>query len=104
MRCKSGNTEFYKDVHDFHSWTRVDLSELSKAPFANPSQNPKATQFKLFLEDQVVKGFPSMKTAESIIKIYPSVLDPKTDLPLRTGMWPATSQVKQIHVLQNYPD
>ena len=25
MRRKNGNTEFYKDFHDFHSWTRVDL-------------------------------------------------------------------------------
>ena len=29
VRRKSGNTELYKDCHDFNSWTRVDLSELS---------------------------------------------------------------------------
>ena len=29
VRRKSGNTELYKDRHDFNSWTRVDLSELS---------------------------------------------------------------------------
>nr|KAJ0193478.1 hypothetical protein LSAT_V11C800389040 [Lactuca sativa] len=50
VRRKSGNTELYKYAYDFYSWTRVDLSELSKAFFANPSQNPKATQFKHFLK------------------------------------------------------
>ena len=48
VRRKSGNTELYKDYPEFHSWTMVDLSELSNAPFENPSQDPKATHFKLF--------------------------------------------------------
>ena len=45
-----------------------------------------------------------MKTAELIIKQYPNILDPKTNLPFQAVMWPATSHVKQIPVLQNYPD
>ena len=45
-----------------------------------------------------------MKTVKSIIKQYPNVIDPKTGLPLQTVTWLATSQVKQIHGLQNYPD
>ncbi|KAL7605456.1 hypothetical protein Lser_V15G19703 [Lactuca serriola] len=34
-----------------------------------------------------------MKTATSIIKIYPNVIDPKTNQPLRSVMWPAINQV-----------
>ena len=82
----------------------MDLAELSRSPFSNPSDNPQATQFKHFLEDQVKKGFPSMKTVESVIKHYPDVIDPKTGHPLQVVMWPATNQVKQIPVLQSYPD
>ena len=91
VRRKSGNTELYKDAHDFHSWTKVDLTELSKAPFSNPTNEPKATQFRLFLEGQVAKGFPSMKTAESIIKVYLSVIDPKTNQPLPSVIWRVTN-------------
>ena len=45
-----------------------------------------------------------MKTVESIIKHYPDVIYPKTGHPLQVVMWPATNQVKQIHVLQSYLD
>lgn len=45
-----------------------------------------------------------MKTAKSIIKIYPKVINPKTGRPYRTVMWPPTNQVRQIPVLQNFRD
>ena len=103
VRRKSGNTELYKDCHDFNR-TRVDLSELSQSPFSNPTDNPQATQFKHFLEDQVKRGFPSVKTAKSVIKHYPDVVDPKIGHPLQVVMWPATKQVKHIPMLQSYRD
>ena len=104
VRRKSGNKELYKDAHDFHSFTKVDLIELSKAPFSNPSGNPKDSQFKSFLEDQVAKGFPSMKTAESFVEVHKRVFDPKNNEPIRAVMWPSTAQVKHIPVPQNCPD
>ena len=104
VRRKSGNKELYKDAHDFNSFTKVDLIELSKAPFSNPSKNSKASQFKSFLEDQVAKGFPSMKTAESFVAVHKHVLDKETSEPIRPVMWPATAQVKHIPVPQNCPD
>ena len=94
VRRKSGNTEFYNDFHDFNSWTRVDLSELSNVAFTNPSSDAKSTHFKIYLENQVKKGFPDMKTVESIIKQFPGILDLKTNLPFQAMMWPATNQVK----------
>lgn len=104
VKRKSSNVEYYKEFHDFDSWIRVDLSELANAPFANPSGDPKVTHFKLFLEDQVKKGFPSMKTEESMIKRIPDVLDPKTIQPFQTMLWPPTNQVRQILVLHNFRD
>ena len=100
----SDNTELYKDCHDFNSWNRADLSELSQSPFSNPTNNQQASNFKNFLDDQLKKDFPSLDTAESVIKHYPDVIDPKTVHPLQVVMWPATNQVKQILVLQSYPD
>lgn len=32
------------------------------------------------------------------------MIDPKTGLPLQTVMWPVAHEVKQIPILQNYPD
>ncbi|CAI9282549.1 unnamed protein product [Lactuca saligna] len=32
--------EYYQSIHDFNSWTKVDLAKLSRAPFHNPSQDP----------------------------------------------------------------
>ena len=77
---------------------------MSQSPFSKPTDNQQAINFKRFLEDQVKKVFPSMKTVESVIKQYPDVIDPKTGHPLQVVMWPATNQVKQIPVLQDYPD
>ena len=87
---KSGNSEHYRDSHDFSSWTRVDLSELSRAPFSNLTNNPQATQFKHFLEDQVKKAFPAMKTVDSVIVEHSDIIDPKTNKPLQVVMWLAT--------------
>ena len=35
----------------------IDLSELANAPFVNPCNDPKEIKFKLFLENQLKKGF-----------------------------------------------
>ena len=45
-----------------------------------------------------------METVESVIKKYPDDIDPKTGNPLQVVMWPATNQVKQFPMLQDYPD
>ncbi|KAL7589054.1 hypothetical protein Lser_V15G40640 [Lactuca serriola] len=98
---KSGNSELYRDSHIFSSLTRVDLTELSRAPFSNLTNNPQVTQFKHFLEDQVKTAFLSIQTAQFVIFEHPDILDPKTDKPLQVVMWPATKQVKQFPVLQS---
>lgn len=68
-----------KSIHDFNSWTKVDVSELSRAPFHNPSQNPSVFKFKQFLDKQLKDKFPSMKTAKALIRKDKFVLDPETN-------------------------
>lgn len=104
VKHKISSVEYYKDVHDFSSWTRVDLSELSNAPFSNPSNDPRSNHFKLYLENQVKNGYTGMKTAKSILKQFPDVIDPKANKPFKTVMWPPTNQVRQIPILHNFCD
>lgn len=99
VKCKTSNVEYYKEKHDFCSWTRVDLSELANAPFSNPSNDPQATNFKNFMGDQVKQGFTDMKTVESFIKCFLHLMEPKTNEPFKTVMWPPTKQLKQILVV-----
>ncbi|CAI9302871.1 unnamed protein product [Lactuca saligna] len=49
---RTGASECYKSTHDFNSWTKIDLAELSRAPFHNPSKDPNASNFKRFLDRQ----------------------------------------------------
>lgn len=79
VKRKSGNVEYYKEKHDFSSFTRVDLSELANAPFSNPSNDPQATKFKKFLENQVKRQFDGMKIAGSFVKHFKDMLDPTTN-------------------------
>ena len=46
VKRNSGNPEYYKSIHDFNSWKKFDLAELSRAPFHNSSQDPNATNYK----------------------------------------------------------
>ena len=90
VKRKSNTVEYYKHQTEFSSLTKVDLTELSAAPFYNPSNNSQATTFKLFLENQVKRGFDGMKTAESFLKTSKHVSDPSTKKKIKTVMWPPT--------------
>lgn len=85
-----GTPEYYKDTHDFCSWTKVDITELSKAPFHNPSKDPQAFNFKYFLERQVKEKFTGMKTTNSLVRRDPELLDPRTNKPMKIVLWPPT--------------
>ncbi|CAI9276288.1 unnamed protein product [Lactuca saligna] len=79
VKRNSGHSEHYKNIHDFHSRTKVDLSELSRAPFHNPSNNQSATNFHQFLIRQVRDNFPSMKTTKAMIVKDKDIFDPETN-------------------------
>lgn len=50
------------------------------------------------------KCFTDRKTVESFIKSFLNVLDPKTNEPIKTVMWPPTNQVRRIPIVQNFRD
>nr|KAJ0212168.1 hypothetical protein LSAT_V11C400222410 [Lactuca sativa] len=75
VKRKTNNVEYYKDKNDFSSLTKVNLAELSEVPFSNPSNDPRATDFKLFSERQVRRGFYGMKTAEYFLNTPKYVFD-----------------------------
>lgn len=45
-----------------------------------------------------------MKTAESFIKSFKDVLDPKTNETFKTVMWPPIRQLRQIPIVQSFRD
>ncbi|CAI9304503.1 unnamed protein product [Lactuca saligna] len=99
-----GTSEFYKSSHDFNSWTKIDLAELSRAPFHNPSEDPSASNFKRFLDKQVKENFPKMKTARALYRKDKEVLDPESGEPMKIILWPATKQHKEIHIPQHFQE
>ncbi|CAI9300246.1 unnamed protein product [Lactuca saligna] len=102
VKRKSEATECYKSTHDFNSWTKTDLAELSRAPFHNPSEDPNASNFKRFLDRQVKANFPSMKTAKALYKKDKDVLDPETGEPMKIILCPATKKQKEIPNPQHF--
>ncbi|CAI9290731.1 unnamed protein product [Lactuca saligna] len=97
-----GASECYKSTHDFNSWTKTEIAELSRAPFHNPSEDPNASNFKRFLDRQVKENFPSIKTAKALYKKDIYVLDPETSEPMKIILWPATKKQKEIPIPQHF--
>ncbi|KAL7604500.1 hypothetical protein Lser_V15G16719 [Lactuca serriola] len=95
-------SEFYKSTHDFNSWTKTDLAELSRALFHNHSDNPIASNFKRFLNRQVRENFPSMKTARALYRKDKDVLDPESGEPMKIILCPATKKQKEIPIPQHF--
>ncbi|KAL7597552.1 hypothetical protein Lser_V15G22580 [Lactuca serriola] len=104
VKRNSGISECYKSTHDFNSWTKTDLAELSRVPFHNSSQDPSASNFKRFLDRQVKENFPSMKTAKALYRKDKDVIDPETDKPVKIILWPATKKQKEIPIPQHFQE
>ena len=102
VKSKSNTVAYYKHQNDFSSLSKVDLSELSATPFYNPSNDPHATNFKTFLENQVRRGFDGMKTIESFLKTAKGVYDPITNKSIKNVMWPPTKQLTKIPITKNF--
>lgn len=104
VKRKSDRVEYDERGTKFKSWTRVDLTEHSQAPFHNPSQDPKAWMFKRFVEDQVKCNFKHMPTAKSFTKRVKGVTDAYTGKGLKNVMWPATDKLKTIPNFKPLPE
>ena len=86
--------KYYQSIHDFNSWTKVDLAELSRAPFHNPLQDPSASNFKRFLDRQVRENFSKMKTAKALYRKDKAVIDPESGEPMKIILWLIIKQLK----------
>ncbi|CAI9282276.1 unnamed protein product [Lactuca saligna] len=102
VKRNSGIPKYYKSIHDFNSWTKVDLVELSRALFHNPSEDPSTTNFKRFLDRQVKENFSKMKTAKALYRKDTDVHDPESGEPMKIILWPATKQLKEIPIPQHF--
>ncbi|CAI9264703.1 unnamed protein product [Lactuca saligna] len=91
--------------HKYSDWLGIlDLTEISEAPFSNSSNDPRANDFKLFLENQVRRGFDGMKTTEFFLKTVKDVFDLITNKSFENVMWHPTKQMKKIPIIKNFCD
>ncbi|CAI9263665.1 unnamed protein product [Lactuca saligna] len=104
VKRKSKRVEYYEKSVDFMSWTKIDLAELNRAPFHNPTNNYVAWDFKRFLKTQVKNKFEGMKIVSSFTRKAKYVIDPRTNKTLVNVMWPPTKKVKRIPVPKRVPE
>ena len=102
-RKGSRRAEYFKYKSQFSSFTAVDLCEVIRASFYNPSNNADAWNFKGFLEDQK-KKFSSFKTAKSTFVEVEGVRDGKTSKQFKNVMWPPIDKENIIPIAKPLPD
>ncbi|KAJ0637008.1 hypothetical protein HanOQP8_Chr17g0668741 [Helianthus annuus] len=67
IKRKVGPVEWYKHPGQFQSFTKVDLTELSNAPYVDDKPGGPGHMFFERLKREVLHNFPSMRTAESFV-------------------------------------
>ncbi|MFS7981474.1 hypothetical protein Hanom_Chr10g00951391 [Helianthus anomalus] len=103
IRRKIGPVEWYKHPGQFQSFTKVDLTDLSNAPYVDDKPGGAGYIFFERLKREVLKGFPSMRTAESIVKPAKGIRDPYTNKRMKIVHWPATDKEKTIPLVRKIP-
>ncbi|KAM0042220.1 hypothetical protein Hdeb2414_s0011g00375541 [Helianthus debilis subsp. tardiflorus] len=103
IKRKVGPVEWYKRSGQFQSFTKVDLTDLSNAPYVDDKPNGPGYAFFERLKREVAKGFPSMKTADSIVKPAKGIRDPYTNKRMKIVHWPATDKEKTIPLVRKIP-
>ncbi|KAM0017116.1 hypothetical protein Hdeb2414_s0028g00704361 [Helianthus debilis subsp. tardiflorus] len=103
IKRKVGPVEWYKRPGQFQSFTKVDLTDLSNAPYVDDKPNGPGYAFFERLKREVAKGFPSMKTADSIVKPAKGIRDPYTNKRMKIVHWPATDKEKTIPLVRKIP-
>ncbi|KAJ0652892.1 hypothetical protein HanOQP8_Chr15g0577371 [Helianthus annuus] len=103
IKRKVGPVEWYKHPGQFQSFTKVDLTDLSKAPYVDDKPGGPGYLFFERLKREVLKGFPSMRTAESIVKPAKGVRDSYTHKRMKIVHWPVTDKEKVIPLVRKIP-
>ncbi|KAM0000678.1 hypothetical protein Hdeb2414_s0012g00384611 [Helianthus debilis subsp. tardiflorus] len=103
----NGAVKYYSHSDAFESWTVVDLRELSRAPYHDQTTSLHykiGWNFYNRLQQQDKVNFNDMKLAESFLLEYEDVLDPSTNKPFTTVIWPPTKQNKTVPLLKELPN
>ncbi|KAJ0799963.1 hypothetical protein HanPI659440_Chr03g0097521 [Helianthus annuus] len=79
IKRKIGPVEWYRNPAQFQTFMKVDLSIHSNAPYVDDKPGGRGYLFFERFKREVARGFPSMHTAESIVKPAPGVRDPRTN-------------------------
>ncbi|KAJ0810265.1 hypothetical protein HanPI659440_Chr01g0025111 [Helianthus annuus] len=103
IKRKVGPVEWYKHAGQFQSFTKVDLTELSKAPYVDDKPGGPGHMFFERLKREVLHNFPSMCTAESFVKPIKGVRDPFTKKRMKIVHWPVTDKEKTIPLVKKVP-
>ncbi|KAM0061106.1 hypothetical protein Hdeb2414_s0004g00132031 [Helianthus debilis subsp. tardiflorus] len=103
IKRKVGPVEWYKHPGQFQSFTKVDLTELSNAPYVDDNPGGPGHMFFERLKREVQHNFPSMRTTESIVKPLKGVRDPFTKKRMKVVHWPVTDKEKMIPLVKKIP-
>ena len=76
----------------------MDLQELSNADFYNPSNDKRGNDFYKFVQESARSRFARWELPLSELKVSHRVLDPKTNEPYKSTIWPATKQALQVPI------
>ncbi|KAJ0637328.1 hypothetical protein HanOQP8_Chr17g0672521 [Helianthus annuus] len=104
IKRKIGPVEYYSRPAQFQTMTKVDLTMLSNAPYTDDKPGGRGYLFFERLKRDVVRGFPFMHTAESILTPSLGVLDPRTNRRMKIVTWPPTNKEKTIPLVKKIPD
>ena len=103
IKRKVGPVEWYKHPGQFQSFTKVDLTELSNAPYVDDNPGGPGHMFFERLKREVQRNFPSLRTADSIVKPLKGVRDPFTNKRMKAVHWPVTDKEKVIPLVKKIP-
>ncbi|KAF5815862.1 hypothetical protein HanXRQr2_Chr03g0127831 [Helianthus annuus] len=103
IKRKVGPVEWYKHPGQFQSFTKVDLTELSNAPYVDDNPGGPGHIFFERLKREVQHNFPSMRTADSIVKPLKGVRDSFTKKRMKVVHWPVTDKEKVIPLVKKIP-
>ncbi|KAL8197984.1 hypothetical protein R6Q57_029990 [Mikania cordata] len=95
--------EYYDNPSSFKSLIVVDMVELVRQRFFNPSKNKRAENFYTSLQQHVKKGFSDMTLAQSI-KTKKKTNSLGNPIDIFEVRWPATDWMKKVPILPDFPE
>ncbi|KAM0044015.1 hypothetical protein Hdeb2414_s0010g00348201 [Helianthus debilis subsp. tardiflorus] len=103
IKRKVGPVEWYKNPAQFQTFKKIYLTNLSNSPYVDDKPGGRGYLFYERLKREVLRGFPSMHTAESFVKPAKGVRDPYTNKRMKIVHWPATDKEKVIPLVRKIP-